>query len=232
MPFWTYMLHCNAGVFYTGQTDDLDRRIVDHKAGRFPGFTRDYLPVELVWSQEFATRDEAKTAEKQIKGWSRAKKLALIRDDWVEISRLSKSKNSPSTSSGQAEIGVSAEMLEALTSIAQAAHPHEACGILTGQGMSISGMIEARNVHPAPATHFEIDPQALIDAHRAERAGGPQVMGYFHSHPSGDACPSEMDRAMSAGDGKVWAIVAAEGVMFWRDDPEGFHALSYDVIGR
>jgi predicted GIY-YIG superfamily endonuclease len=48
--------------------------------------------VRLVWCQEFATRDEAKAAEKQIKGWSRAKKLALIRGDWEEISRLSKSK--------------------------------------------------------------------------------------------------------------------------------------------
>jgi predicted GIY-YIG superfamily endonuclease len=86
------MVHCNAGRLYVGQTDDLERRIAQHETGAIPGFTRNYLPVRLVWCQEFATRDEAKAAEKQIKGWSRAKKLALIRGDWEEISRLSKSK--------------------------------------------------------------------------------------------------------------------------------------------
>ena len=100
MPFWTYILHCNAGVFYTGHTDSLENRIADHQAGRFAGFTKNYLPVELVWSQEFVTRDEAKSAEKRIKGWSRAKKLALIRGDWEEVSRLARSKGNPSTSSG------------------------------------------------------------------------------------------------------------------------------------
>jgi predicted GIY-YIG superfamily endonuclease len=86
------MVHCNAGRLYVGHTDDLERRIAQHETGAIPGFTRNYLPVRLVWCQEFATSDEAKAAEKQIKGWSRAKKLALIRGDWEEISRLSKSK--------------------------------------------------------------------------------------------------------------------------------------------
>jgi len=99
MSFWSYMLHCNAGRFYVGQTDDLERRIAQHQTGAIPGFTRDHLPVELVWSQEFATRDEAKNAEQRIKGWSRAKKLALIRDDWDAISHLAKSKDRASTSS-------------------------------------------------------------------------------------------------------------------------------------
>jgi predicted GIY-YIG superfamily endonuclease len=92
MSFWAYMVHCNAGRLYVGHTDDLERRIAQHETGAIPGFTRNYLPVRLVWCQEFATSDEAKAAEKQIKGWSRAKKLALIRGDWEEISRLSKSK--------------------------------------------------------------------------------------------------------------------------------------------
>jgi predicted GIY-YIG superfamily endonuclease len=95
------MLHCNGGKFYTGQTDDLERRIAQHESGAIPGFTRDHLPVRLVWSQEFPTRDEARQAERQIKGWSRAKKLALIRGDWPKISALAKSKDGPSTSSGQ-----------------------------------------------------------------------------------------------------------------------------------
>lgn len=103
MAFWTYMLHVNGGKFYVGHTDDIERRIAQHAAGHLPGFTRNHLPVKLVWSQEFSTRHEAKDAEKRLKGWSRAKKLALIRDDWAQISRLAKSKGSPSTSSGQTD---------------------------------------------------------------------------------------------------------------------------------
>jgi predicted GIY-YIG superfamily endonuclease len=97
------MLHCNGGKFYAGHTDDLERRTAQHERGSLPGFTRDHLPVRLVWSEEFATRDEAREAERRIKGWSRAKKMALIRGDWEKISGLAKSKGSPSTSSGQAE---------------------------------------------------------------------------------------------------------------------------------
>lgn len=103
MSFWTYLLHCNGGKFYTGHTDDLERRLAQHSTGAVPGFTRAHLPVQMVWSQEFATRDEAKAAERRIKGWSRAKKLALIRGDWAKISALAKAKGSPSTSSGQTD---------------------------------------------------------------------------------------------------------------------------------
>jgi len=100
------MLHCNAGRLYVGHTDDLERRIAQHETGALPGFTRDHLPVKLVWSESFPTRYEAQTAERKLKGWSRAKKLALIRGDWNEISRLSASKKGrPSTGSGQAELG-------------------------------------------------------------------------------------------------------------------------------
>lgn len=82
MPFWTYILHCNAGIFYSGHTGKLIDFIAAHKTGRFEGFTRNYLPFELASPQEFVTHDEAKAAEKTIKEWSRAKKLALIRGDW------------------------------------------------------------------------------------------------------------------------------------------------------
>ncbi len=101
MSFWTYMLHCRGGYFYVGHTDELERRVGEHKSGSVPGFTADHQPVEFVWSQEFPTRDEAKAAERRIKGWSRAKKLALIRGDWEQVSALSRNKGSASTSSAQ-----------------------------------------------------------------------------------------------------------------------------------
>ena len=103
MPFWTYMLHCRGGYFYAGHTEDLEKRIWQHENGRLPGFTHDHLPVKLVWSHEFADRNAAREMEQRIKGWSRAKKIALIREDWKEISRLARKKDSPSTGSGQSE---------------------------------------------------------------------------------------------------------------------------------
>jgi proteasome lid subunit RPN8/RPN11 len=113
---------------------------------------------------------------------------------------------------------------------AAAAHPREACGILLGQGGRIAEARLAANVHPQPHTHFEIDPQALIDAHRAARAGGPAVAGYFHSHPRGEAVPSATDRACASGDGRIWAILAGNDIRFWQDAEQGFVALSFTMI--
>ncbi len=129
------------------------------------------------------------------------------------------------------DIEVTSEALGQMRAAAAAAHPREACGILLGEGERISEARPAANVHPTPQTHFEIDPQALIDAHRAARhAGAPQVIGYFHSHPVGAAAPSATDRASASGDGRVWAILAGDDVTFWRDGEAGFSALSFAVI--
>jgi len=119
--------------------------------------------------------------------------------------------------------------LERILAEAERALPMEACGILLGRGSRIEQAVPARNVHPRPATHFEIDPQALVDAHRAARAGGPEVVGYYHSHPAGPARPSKTDRAMASGDGRIWAIVVADDVTFWHDGEDGFAELSYIV---
>jgi len=104
LTFWVYMLHCRGGYFYIGHTDDLERRLNEHALGCVPGFVREHWPAKLVWSCEFPTRYEALAMERRIKGWSRAKKLALIRGDWDSISRLAKGKSSPSTSSGRTEL--------------------------------------------------------------------------------------------------------------------------------
>jgi proteasome lid subunit RPN8/RPN11 len=128
-------------------------------------------------------------------------------------------------------IEVTSRALAAMRVHAAAALPQEACGLLLGRDTCIAEARPARNVHPTPETHFAIDPQALIDAHRGAREGsGPQVLGYFHSHPTGAAVPSATDRAMAAGDGRVWAIVAGGDVMFWQDGEGGFAALSFAVI--
>ncbi len=123
-------------------------------------------------------------------------------------------------------------IIPALVAAAAEAHPHECCGLLLGEGTRITHAQSTANVHPDPATHFEIDPAALIAAYKAERAGGPQVLGYYHSHPNGDPTPSATDRAQAAHDGKVWAIVADDRIRFFRDGEDGFAALSYEVAPR
>lgn len=129
-------------------------------------------------------------------------------------------------------VEVSSALIERLRALAAAAHPLEACGLLLGRGERIETVRPCANVHPTPATHFEIDPVALVEAHRAARAGGARVIGYWHSHPAGPPEPSATDRAMAAGDGKVWAIVTAGAVGWWRDAPGGFEPLSYTRSAR
>ena len=90
MSFWAYMLRCADGSYYVGHTDELDERIAGHQSGLIPGYTRNRRPVTLVWSQEFAERDEAFRAERQVKCWSRPKKEALIRADWDAVQLLSR----------------------------------------------------------------------------------------------------------------------------------------------
>ncbi|PXA97135.1 hypothetical protein DMC47_15385, partial [Nostoc sp. 3335mG] len=74
----------------------------------------------------------------------------------------------------------------------------EVCGILRGTGDRIEAAVAARNVAADPARHFEIDPAALLAAHRDARRGGADVIGWYHSHPSGDPDPSPTDAAQAA----------------------------------
>jgi tRNA(Arg) A34 adenosine deaminase TadA/predicted GIY-YIG superfamily endonuclease len=79
MNFWTYILQCSDGSYYTGHTDALEYPIAEHEQGAIPGcHTKARRPVQLVFSQEFGSREEAFLAERQIKGWRREKKEALI----------------------------------------------------------------------------------------------------------------------------------------------------------
>lgn len=129
-------------------------------------------------------------------------------------------------------IQVASQVVEALRREAEADHPRECCGILLGERDRIDQVVPTQNVHPTPETHFEIEPQALIDAHRAAREGRLPVIGYYHSHPTGNPVPSSTDQAMASSDGRVWAIVAGAEVRFWEDRPGGFVELSYEIIDR
>ncbi|MEW6717210.1 MAG: GIY-YIG nuclease family protein [Chloroflexota bacterium] len=87
--YYVYILKCADGSYYTGSTSDLSSRVVEHEMGLIPkAYTRSRRPVKLVWFDTFPSRDDAIERERQIKGWSRRKKVALIRNDWEEIHQI------------------------------------------------------------------------------------------------------------------------------------------------
>ncbi len=90
MSFWAYVLRCADGSYYVGHTDDLEARLAAHQSGLVQGYTQKRRPVILVWSQDFPDRDQAFAAERQIKGWNRAKKEALVRGDYEGLQLLSR----------------------------------------------------------------------------------------------------------------------------------------------
>ena len=94
MEAWLYIVKCADGSYYTGSTSNLAMRVAQHQAGEGSAYTRGRLPVELVCSQEYPSEHEAFLRERQVKGWSRAKKEALICGDFEALVRLSKSRSS------------------------------------------------------------------------------------------------------------------------------------------
>lgn len=103
-----------------------------------------------------------------------------------------------------------------MTRWAQQAAPLEVCGLVFGEpvaaGWRITGIEQARNVSDSPERRFEIDPAALLAAQRAMRSGGPTLLGYLHSHPSGVARPSACDAQRARDDGMLWLIIAGEDI--------------------
>lgn len=131
-------------------------------------------------------------------------------------------------------IAVTRDVIAALQKEAQVAAPNECCGLLLGDGGRIDQLVPTRNVAENPKVRFEIDPKPLIAAHRDAREGrGRAVLGFYHSHPAGAAVPSPCDQEVASRDGRVWAIVGADGdVLFWHDDRQGFVALPYTIVER
>ncbi|MBP6432436.1 MAG: GIY-YIG nuclease family protein [Ferruginibacter sp.] len=102
--YFVYIVECADKSYYTGVTNDIDRRIWEHNNDvNALAYTYKRRPVLLKYYQRFQDINQAIAWEKQLKGWSRKKKEALFIDNWEEIKRLAKSKSSkspPSTSSG------------------------------------------------------------------------------------------------------------------------------------
>jgi putative endonuclease len=93
MQGYTYILECSDGSYYTGSTQDLEKRLQQHNAGEGANHTKKRLPVKLAYYEEFNRIDEAFYREKQIQGWSREKKEALINGELNKLNKLAECKN-------------------------------------------------------------------------------------------------------------------------------------------
>ena len=103
MKGYVYILLCSDGSYYTGSTNNLELRLEQHFSGEGSNYTQKHRPIKLLYFEEFSEMSEAFYREKQIQGWSKKKKEALINGNYEKLPDLSKSKNvlaGPSTGSG------------------------------------------------------------------------------------------------------------------------------------
>lgn len=91
MTWFVYMLLCNQKIFYVGITSDLERRFLEHKNG-YSNYTKKFSDIQLVYQEKQPTRLQAEKREKQLKGWTNAKKRALITGNLGTLVKLSKSR--------------------------------------------------------------------------------------------------------------------------------------------
>ena len=113
-------------------------------------------------------------------------------------------------------VTISSSVLDRIIALAAASQDGEICGLLFGASDAIATAEPCENVADHPAHSFEIDPAALLAAHRRARHGGPAVIGHYHSHPAGNPVPSPRDAAQAMGDGAIWLILAGGIARAWR----------------
>ncbi len=129
-------------------------------------------------------------------------------------------------------VEISRAALAAIRDHAASDPTREVCGLLFGSDGRIDAIEQVDNVAGDPATRFEIDPKALFRAARSERAGGPRLIGYYHSHPSGVAEPSEIDRARAALNDKLWLVAAGDEVTAWRASTDGLREVPLQLVSE
>jgi proteasome lid subunit RPN8/RPN11 len=125
---------------------------------------------------------------------------------------------------------ISTAVLDAIRAEADEVGTREVCGLLFGTAEAITAHEPARNVAIDPRCAFEIDPAALLAAHRAQRNGGPALIGCYHSHPSGSSDPSPRDAADAAPNGWLWLIIGRGGARLWRAGVTGERHGRFDPV--
>lgn len=107
-------------------------------------------------------------------------------------------------------------------------------GQATDAGSRLDSVVAARNVARDPSRSFEIDPAALLAAHREARGASQRVIGHWHSHPNGRVEPSSRDAARATENGQIWLIIAAGDITAWAPHSSGsgpaqFHPVAIEV---
>jgi tRNA(adenine34) deaminase len=133
MAFWVYLLRCADGSYYTGHSDALETRLAQHEQGAISGcYTLERRPLQLVYSQDFASREEALAAEQRIKRWSRAKKEALAAGDWERLKDLARNR----TEAGPVHGSTGSPRTDLASPSMQQETPKDQVGVAAGQAWS------------------------------------------------------------------------------------------------
>jgi desampylase len=127
-------------------------------------------------------------------------------------------------------VRISSELHHQLLDLARATPDLEVCALLFGEDRTLATFQSVPNVAHRPECRFEIDPVALIAAHKAARGGGAAIIGVFHSHPNGRVGPSPDDLAAAEANGWIWLIAAAGEMTAWQANRTGdFDPLVIDL---
>lgn len=102
-----YILKCSDSSYYTGSTKNIELRFDQHQSGKSSKYTQSRLPVELVFLAEYSRIDEAFAREKQVQGWSRKKKEALMNSDWKKLHQFAMCQNASTSLSNHASTSLS-----------------------------------------------------------------------------------------------------------------------------
>lgn len=129
------------------------------------------------------------------------------------------------------KVEISRSLLQEIEDDVRSDISKERCGLLLGAGPALITAFQAvENVHTSPENSFEMEHSALIAAHRREREGGAQVLGHYHSHPSGQPVPSEEDARQADVDGRYWMIFGQDSYSLWQTSQSGVHLGRFNPL--
>ena len=126
---------------------------------------------------------------------------------------------------------ISSKSIAAIRAHAAKTPEIEVCGLLFGTAECINAAHPCGNISDTPTTMFEIDPAALIAAHKAQRAGGAKLIGHYHSHPGGVFSPSATDAESADAVGQYWLIIAGAEIGLWHVTAPHVFAECAVVVG-
>jgi desampylase len=125
------------------------------------------------------------------------------------------------------QVAISRQQQQILLQWAEVAKPAECCGLVFGRDGHVESVQLTANVASDPNRNFEIDPARLIAAMRSMRDGGPEIIGHFHSHPTGQAEPSKRDLDAAFNDGRIWFIIGIGEICAWKIVPDSNDVLKF-----